>query len=114
MHGAARQLSSLFPSLPLPPPLLPFFSSLPFLLLPLSFSSCFPFALQLVKPVRWLAVMRLLQRARITHLIEAGPGGVLCQLAAGCRDWQVSACAATDWQPPTPDNPLAPKEEHSC
>jgi len=114
MHGAARQLYALCHDLTLQPPRLPVVSSMTGRLLTRSGDAGVHFALQLVKPVRWLAVMRLLQRARITHLIEAGPGGVLCQLAAGCRDWQVSACAATDWQPPTPDNPLAPKEEHSC
>ncbi|MBW7900224.1 MAG: ACP S-malonyltransferase [Rhodocyclaceae bacterium] len=61
-------------------------------------------ALQVVSPVRWLAVMRALQRAGISGLIEAGPpGNVLLQLAAACHDWPATKTPLADCfggQPP--------------
>lgn len=100
MHDAAKRLHAWCDNLSLQPPSLPVVSSMTGRLLTQASDAGVHFALQLVNPVRWLAVMQCMQRARIEELIEAGPGDVLSRLASGCRDWPVRACPATAWPEP--------------
>lgn len=62
-------------------------------------------ALQLIKPVQWLAVMQLMRRAGVSGMIEAGPDtGVLCQLAQSYRDWGVRCFKISDLLEPGPED----------
>ena len=41
---------------------------------------------QAAAPVRWVEIMRYMQAADVTHIVECGPGRVLSGVARRCAD----------------------------
>lgn len=90
MNDAAHEVATFAAGLPVRPASIPLLSSMTGRLLDDLPDLCVHLALQLVSPVCWLTVLRALQGAGITALVEAGPAGnVLLQMAATCHDWTV-------------------------
>lgn len=90
MHGAARRFAALAAGFSYHPPRLSMVSSMTGRLLTSGQGISTHLALQMARPVQWLATMRLLQQAQVTQVVEAGPEhGALASLARHLGGWQV-------------------------
>lgn len=97
MNAAAREIATFAAGIKVQPAKIPLLSSMTGRLLSDLPDLSTHLALQLVSPVRWLAVMETLQRAGISELLEAGPAGnVLLQMAATLPDWPLKRICLTD------------------
>jgi [acyl-carrier-protein] S-malonyltransferase len=92
MNSSALKLAEFLRTLAFRPMRIPVVSSMTGRLLLHHEGLAAHLALQVVKPVCWMEVMRFMRRAQIARIIEAAPGkGALVPLAASCSEWDVQA-----------------------
>lgn len=90
MRPAAAELAETAKGITFHEPRIPVISSMTGRLLTNHRGVAVHLALQLVRPVQWLAVMQFMRRSQVTTVIEAGPeNGVLSQLALHYQEWNV-------------------------
>lgn len=90
MRPAAQKMAKFLQNIAFHAPRVPVVSSTTGKVLTRHQSLSVHLAFQIVKPVKWLAVMDFMRAAQIHSLMEIGSGnGVLTKLAIGFQRWQV-------------------------
>jgi [acyl-carrier-protein] S-malonyltransferase len=95
MQPAAEKLKARLATLPLSTPTIPVVNNVDVLVQTDADKIRDALVRQAAAPVRWVEIMRHMQAAGITHILECGPGKVLSGVAKRCADGLVGV-AMTD------------------